>query len=223
MWELRLILILIGVVIVTGVYLLSRQNRKRGEKQTTGLRRKSPVFDSGTSAADELDSFSPDDGSAPHLDEPADSSATVSKEDQLILALHVAARDGAAFAGSRVLETLQANGLKFGSFRIFHRLFKGDPQKSVFSVANMLEPGAFDPDALSGQEVPGLTLFLVLPGPQDGVDAYADMLATARHLAQHLGGEVLDETRSTLTRQTARHIRERIIEFQRHVQLRQRS
>jgi hypothetical protein len=29
MWELRLILLLIGAVVVTGVYLLSRQNRKR--------------------------------------------------------------------------------------------------------------------------------------------------------------------------------------------------
>ncbi|MGH8401570.1 MAG: cell division protein ZipA [Gammaproteobacteria bacterium] len=223
MWELRLILVLIGAVIITGVYLLSRQNRKRGEKQPAGLRRKYPVFNKGTSATDELDSFLPDDGSAPHLDEHTDSSAAVSKEDQLILALHVAAHDDTAFAGSRVLETLRANGLKFGALKIFHRLFKGDPQKSVFSVANMVEPGAFDPDALSGQEVPGLTLFLVLPGPQDGVDAYADMLATARHLAEHLGGEVLDETRSTLTRQTARHIRERIIEFQRHAQLRQRG
>jgi FtsZ-interacting cell division protein ZipA len=46
------------------------------------------------------------------------------------------------------------------------------------------------------------------------------MLATARRLATQLEAEVLDETRSTLTRQTARHIRERIIQFelQRRVQ-----
>jgi len=55
---------------------------------------------------------------------------------------------------------------------------------------------------------------MVLPGPRGGVAAYADMLATARRLAQLLGGEVLDQERSTLTRQTARHIRERIIQFE---------
>jgi cell division protein ZipA len=224
MWELRLILVLIGAVVVTGVYLLSRQNRNRGEKKPGGLRRKSPVFNKDVNPADEFESFPGRDDPAPPLDSDRDShTADIKPDQQLILALHVAARDGAVFEGARVLETLAANGLEYGQYRIFHRLFKGDPAKSVFSVANMVEPGAIDPDALPAQALPGLTLFLVLPGPQDGVDAYADMLATARHLAQHLGGDVLDETRSTLTRQTAHHIRERIIEFQRHQQLRHRS
>ncbi len=61
-------------------------------------------------------------------------------------------------------------------------------------------------------------LYRVLPGPQDGVAACADMLATARLLARRLGGEVLDESHSTLTPQTAQRIRERIIEFQRQIQ-----
>jgi cell division protein ZipA len=224
MWELRLILLLIGAVVITGVYLLSRQSRNRDEPESSGLRRKSPVFDKDAQSAEDADDFPGREQRAPRLDTEADADTGSSKKDQqLILALHVAARDGNEFTGTKVLETLVANGLKYGRYRIFHRLLKADPEKSVFSVANMVEPGAFDPEALPGQSLPGLTLFLVLPGPQDGVDAYADMLATARHLAQHLGGEVLDETRSTLTRQTAHHIRERIIEFQRHVELRQRG
>lgn len=224
MWELRLILILIGAVIITGVYLLSRQNRKRDANQSAPLRRQSPVLGKSAPAGDGLDEFPALDESAPRLTE-ADGESSVAghKREQLILALHVAARDGAAFDGARVLEAVTTSGLKYGRYRIFHRLFKNDPDKSVFSVANMVEPGAVDPDSLPSQSLPGLTLFLVLPGPQDGVDAYADMLATARHLAQHLDGDVLDETRSTLTRQTAHHIRERIIEFQRRMQLRQRS
>ena len=155
--------------------------------------------------------------------ESAGESGTTNDKQQLILALHVAAADDAPFNGGRVLEVLNARGLKFGHYRIFHRFYNNDPKLSVFSVANMVEPGAFDLEALPGQSLPGVTLFLVLPGPQDGVDAYADMLATARQLAQQLGGEVLDESRSTLTRQTAHHIRERIIDFQRRTQLRQRS
>ncbi|MGH8373454.1 MAG: cell division protein ZipA [Gammaproteobacteria bacterium] len=223
MWELRLILVLIGAVIITGVYLLSRQSRKRGEEGSGKLRRKSPVFNNPTQGGDEFDDIPAPDESAPHVAADTRSGNPDASGQQLILALHVAAREGASFDGTKVLETFNATGLKYGHYRIFHRLLKGDPDKSVFSVANMVEPGALDPEALAGQSLPGLTLFLVLPGYQDGVDAYADMLTTARHLAQQLGGEVLDETRSTLTRQTAHHIRERIIEFQRHLQLRQRS
>ncbi|HEX5339358.1 MAG TPA: cell division protein ZipA [Gammaproteobacteria bacterium] len=223
MWELRLILILIGAVIVTGVYLWSRQSRNRGAGKAETFQRKSPVLRDSASGSPATDDFSaagvfPAE-KAPHTNAPAHHA----DDQQLILALHVAARDNDEFAGARVLESLTGVGLKYGRYRIFHRLLKADPQQSVFSVANMVEPGAFDPATLPEQTLPGLTLFLVLPGPQDGVDAYADMLATARHLAERLDGEVLDETRSTLTRQTAHHIRERIIEFQRRVQLRQQD
>ena len=228
MWELRLILILIGAVIITGVYLFSRQNRKRGETnsgQSGGFRRKSPVLNRSGDNEQALDDLPLPERGAPKLmpEAPSDSETTTPGKQQLILALHVAAREDAHFQGSRVVEALGERGLRFGQYRIFHRLYKNDSNLSVFSIANMVEPGAFNLDALPGQTLPGLTLFLVLPGPQDGVDAYADMLATARYLAQELGGEVLDETRSTLTRQTAHHIRERIIDFQRRKQLRQRS
>ncbi|HET7650750.1 MAG TPA: cell division protein ZipA [Gammaproteobacteria bacterium] len=225
MWELRLILVLIGVVIVAGVYLLSRQNRKRDDaKPPAGSQRKSPVLGGSSGIRDELDDVSALEATAPRVELDAPSAGARSGSDeQLILALHVAARDGAAFEGAKVLESLGATGLKYGRYHIFHRLFKGDSGKSVFSVASMVEPGALEPEKMAEQVFPGLTLFLLLPGPQDGVDAYADMLATARNLAQQLGGEVLDETRSTLTRQTAHHIRERIIDFQRRVQLHARQ
>jgi FtsZ-interacting cell division protein ZipA len=49
------------------------------------------------------------------------------------------------------------------------------------------------------------------------------MLATSRQLAQALDGEVLDQDRSTLTRQTARHIRERIITFETQLKMRRPS
>lgn len=213
MWELRLILILIGAVIVTGVYLWSRQTRHGGK---SALRREAPSFAE--------DGFQPEQDAAPRKQtEQSGDAAKQAADGQLILALHVAARDTQGIAGALVLEALAATGLKYGRYRIFHRLLKGDAEQSVFNVANMLEPGALVPEELPDRTLPGLTLFLVLPGPQDGVAAYADMLATARHLAQQLDGEVQDETRSTLTRQTARHIRERIIEFQRRTQLRQRD
>jgi len=81
-------------------------------------------------------------------------------------------------------------------------------------VASLVEPGVLPPDSLPQLRLPGLTLFLVLPGPQDGVAACADMLATARALARQLGGAVLDERRQPLTPESAQRIRQRILEFQ---------
>ncbi|HSC46873.1 MAG TPA: cell division protein ZipA [Gammaproteobacteria bacterium] len=208
--ELRLILILIGAVIIAAVYLFSRQPKPRDKSE----RRSAPTFD-------ELDFPDEDKPAADAKPRPV---PVREQGDELILALHVQPRDGIPLPGPVVRAVMEEAGLRYGRYQVFHRLEgAGENASSVFSVANMVEPGSFDLKTLAEITLPGLTLFMVLPGPRGGVDAYADMLATARRLAQQLEAEVLDETRSTLTRQTARHIRERIIQFEHQRGLRRPS
>lgn len=206
--ELRLILILIGAVIIAAIWLFSRQ---RPPSNPPGPRSQ-PTFGEEPFAGDDLPSETIPGASA--------KSAPVREQgEQLILALHVMPRAG-RFGGDAVHAAFQSCGLMFGRYQVYHRL--DEAGRSVFSVANVVEPGALDEAALAG-ELTGLTLFMVLPGPRGGVAAYADMLATSRQLAQALDGEVLDQERSTLTRQTARHIRERIITFETQLRLRRPS
>jgi len=205
MWQLRLIIILIGVVFIAAVYLLSRQRRqRRGDMQ-----RNEPSLDAAQVSVLPGASI-PTLGSEPV----AKTGATGGESCQLILALHVICPGSDGFEGAQVLAALQANALHFGQYQVFHRLTKEQPERSVFSVASMMEPGVLPPDQLPQRRVPGLTLFLVLPGPQDGVAACADMLATARALARQLGGTVQDDKRQTLTPQSAQQIRQRILDFQ---------
>jgi cell division protein ZipA len=219
MWELRLILILIGVVFIAVVYLISRQRKSRSEE----LRRDPPTLQESN-----LADIAPDivdrlaiptihsQNVARKTSEPIPVNSAPSSE-QLILVLHVACRGRNGFAGTAVLAALMSAGLRYGQYQVFHRLNNDAMQQSVFSVANMLEPGVLDPDALPAMRLPGITLFLLLPGPQNGVAACADMLATARSLARQLDGDVLDENHSILTTQAAQRIRERILEFQERV------
>ncbi|MGA9854179.1 MAG: cell division protein ZipA [Gammaproteobacteria bacterium] len=216
MWELRLILILIGVVFIAVVYLLSRQRKTRSGE----LRRDPPTLkesnlpDVASATANSLIIPSIQDSKIARLAPVITGANLAPKPEQLILALHVACREQKGFAGADVLTALHSAGLRYGQYQVFHRLNDNDMQQSVFSVANMVEPGVLDPEALPEMRVPGVTLFLLLPGPQNGVAACADMLATARSLARQLDGDVLDENRSTLTTQAAQSIRERILEFQ---------
>ena len=69
-------------------------------------------------------------------------------------------------------------------------------------------------------KVPGVSLFLQLPGPVDALEAFEDMLAVARELAQTLQGDVKDENQSVMTSQTVEHYRERIRDFARKQQIR---
>lgn len=209
--ELRLILILIGAVIIAAIWLFSSQRRPTSAKTV----REAPVLPD--------ESFPEDDFPSETIPGSSAKTAPVREQgEQLILALHVMPRTGMPFAGAKVQDAFEACNLRFGRYQVFHRL-DAPGGNSVFSVANVLEPGSFDPETLDTEELPGLTLFMVLPGPRGGVASYADMLATSRQLAQALDGEVLDQDRSTLTRQTARHIRERIITFETQLRLRRPS
>lgn len=132
---------------------------------------------------------------------------------ELVIALHVAARRGpdgrrGRFEGEALARALDQCGLEPGPRRIYHHMSQGRP---VFSVASMVEPGHLEPEMLAGGfGTPGLALFLALPGPVSGREAFDRMLETARRLAAHLDGELLDERRSALTPQTVAWLRERV-------------
>ena len=205
MWQLRLIILLIGVVFIVLVYLLSRQRRQRRVERA----RTEPSLGDAVPPAHAQESLTAHPATVPKPPGgPAQTGAP-----QLILALHVVCAEPEGFDGVHVLKALQVNGLQYGQYQVFHRVTQ-DVQQSVYSVASLVEPGVLRPENLPHQRLPGLTLFLVLPGPQDGVAACADMLATARTLARVLGGAVLDERRQPLTPESAQRIRQRILDFQ---------
>ena len=131
----------------------------------------------------------------------------------MILSLFVVPAAGETFLGAEVVETLTGAQLQFGKRQVFHR--HAPDGRSMYCVANMVEPGTLAPDAIRFEHVPGLLFFAVLPGPRSGTDTFADMIATARRVAQRLRGELADAERSSLTPQTIQHLRERVVEFER--------
>jgi len=146
--ELRLILILIGAVIIAAVWLFSRQ-RSSAERSTT---RSAPTLDEDEFSGDDLPSKTVPGASA--------KTAPIREQgEQLILALHVMPRAAAEFPGATLQATLEACGLKFGRYKVYHRLEgAGADAASVFSVANVVEPGSFDPATLAESSFPGLTI-----------------------------------------------------------------
>jgi cell division protein ZipA len=137
------------------------------------------------------------------------------KRPQRIFAIRVSAAGASRFDGQRVLEALQAEGLKFGRYDIFHSLH-GDG-RPVFSVASLRDPGTFDLSTMAGTQYPGVLVFTVLPGPVAAGDAFDEMLFTARALATHLEGSLSDDRGVPLTAHRASRMREEALEFERSV------
>ncbi|WP_020209606.1 cell division protein ZipA [Gilvimarinus chinensis] len=133
-----------------------------------------------------------------------------------VIIINVMAREGQVFAGERLLDALLQVGMRYGDMNIFHRHARESGEGPVlFSLANMVKPGTFDLDNMASFQTPGVSLFLTLPLRVDSIKAFDIMRDTAWAIADGLGGELKDENRSVMTRQTMEHCRQRIAEYER--------
>ena len=145
---------------------------------------------------------------------PAESAKLPREEHTRVFSLSVVARSEHGFSGADILQALLGYGLRFGDMDFFHfSEVQSGTSKIQFSVANMMQPGVFDIDRMDHLQTQGLMFFLTLPGPEDMSAAFDEMLATAQALAETLGGDVLDDTRSVMTKQYIEATRQTIREF----------
>jgi cell division protein ZipA len=82
-------------------------------------------------------------------------------------------------------------------------------------MANMVKPGTFPFDAMEDFSTPGLMLFAQLEGDTEDLTILDEMTATARKLANVLGGDVLDDTRRALTVRKEEALRAAVLENER--------
>ena len=112
--------------------------------------------------------------------------------------------------GRAVLDALDSGGFLPGLMQLYYRRSDFDPTV-VVGVANMVESGVLDPNALADVETPGLVTFMGIPDdPAQALKTFNSMVAASRRLAQRLDVTLCDETRSALTAQSENHMRERV-------------
>ena len=203
---LRWLLLFFGLLVIAGVYLYSRREKARAEKQEAEPAETDRVEPTLAEPID-LQLETSDDA-----EEPDD--ATEQPAPQKIVTLRLVGKNKQLFQGDELVLSMRGIGLRHGKFGIFHRYDGNDENRTIFSAASLVEPGSFDLANIKEQQLPGISLFLILPGPIDGVEAFDLMMAAARALSQSLDGELLDESGSTLSIQRERYLREEIIQFQ---------
>ncbi|OUD13064.1 cell division protein ZipA [Thioflexithrix psekupsensis] len=135
---------------------------------------------------------------------------------ELIIALFVAAAHQNYFNGVDLFAVFEELGLRYGRMKIYHHYGLGElkVEEPIFSVANMVEPGTFDPTNSEELATPGVALFMRLPGPFGGRVALELLLNHAQKLAELLEGTVLDERRKPLTAKTIEQLRQRVAQFE---------
>jgi len=239
MTELRWILLAAGILVIAGIYFFTR-NRTDADKGegAGGLLKREPVLGAdsavapgdGASGSDQdNEPFLSDDSQGGEAD-PARVDPEISDEQEAlgdpekIVTLRVAFSSEFSVPGVALTELFKKHSLRFGRLKIFHK-FQFDGSRNIgpiFSAASIAEPGSFDLANIETQNIPGVTLFMVLPNYLEGRLAFESMLDFARAAADSFDGEVLDETGSSLSIQRASYLRDEIIDFERKRSIRSR-
>ena len=142
--------------------------------------------------------------------QPQKSAEKPNTQPEEVLVIHLMANKGEKVAGQQLLDAVLSAGLRYGAMKIFHRHLSDDGSGPVlFSMANLVNPGTFDLNTMSDLEVPGVTLFMALDDIEDPVDALNIMIEAVDSIVGDLKLNVMDESRSSMTRNTIDHYRQR--------------
>jgi len=136
--------------------------------------------------------------------------------DPEVIVLSVVMAENQVISGAALLPSLLTLGMKYGEMNIFHRhQDNAGNGKVTFSLANMMNPGTFDLDAMETFSTQGVSLFMTLPNAGDPFEVFNQMLSAAKQLAQEFQGQLLDDKRSMMTKQTEQHYIGKIRDFER--------
>jgi cell division protein ZipA len=215
MSDLRTILLLIGIGVILAVYAWTRwqqQNRRSASKTPPAALRASSTDLDSADIEQELQRMERlVAGEEPEATEQPPPVAPVDEERLLVIS--VVAAEGDLFAGEALHRAFEQNKLRLGDKGIYQRVvYLAGKEQPVFGVANLVKPGTFPPGSMERFSTPGVTLFLQLPGPVSGLDAFDDFVKTAERLAVVFGAELRDEHHRVLTHQALMQIREDIAE-----------
>jgi len=133
----------------------------------------------------------------------------------VIAALNIGAVDEAGLRGRLIEPAARRLGFELGPHRVFVlKSLAAVGGRELFTLANMVKPGEFDPEHWDQFVTPGLTLFMSVPTVPHPAAVFDKMADAAAELAEATGGRLLDQDRRPLNDKGIAVIRRQIEEIE---------
>ena len=212
MEEMRWILLVLGGLLVLGIYLFGIWSKSDVYTDSQTNERIEPsIINSDENS--KLSDISQDDFAKKSQGLIIDPTfKELEPEKQFVVTVRLVAINNSSYAGDDLVLALREHGMQLGEYGIFH-YYKDESKSIIFSAASLVEPGTFDLKKIKDQKIPGITFFMSLPLAVNGIEAFDEMLSVVKKVSITLKGELLDESGSSFSSQRERYIREQVIEY----------
>jgi cell division protein ZipA len=212
MEEMRWILLVLGGLLVLGIYLFGIWSKSDVHTDSQTNERIEPsIINSDENS--KLSDISQDDFAKKSQGLIIDPTfKELEPEKQFVVTVRLVAINNSSYAGDDLVLALREHGMQLGEYGIFH-YYKDENKSIIFSAASLVEPGTFDLKKIKDQKIPGITFFMSLPLAVNGIEAFDEMLSVVKKVSITLKGELLDESGSSFSIQRERYIREQVIEY----------
>ncbi len=216
--DIRWILLIFGFLFIAGIYLYDSWIKSNKDGLTNDEKRIEPSLKKSSSLdkypknySKEKDSFTSE-----YKDKEKKFEVTLRNKSNFqsgfIVTIRLVAIDNSFYNGDILVDALEKHGLRIDKSGVFH-FHKNETEEITFSAASLIEPGVFNIDKISNQQIPGISFFMSLPLSVDEIEAFDEMVLVIKKISISLKGELLDENGSSLSIQRERYIREQVIEY----------
>ncbi|HWP00290.1 MAG TPA: cell division protein ZipA C-terminal FtsZ-binding domain-containing protein [Methylococcus sp.] len=128
-----------------------------------------------------------------------------------IIQLNVVSEGREWFRGEDLRDALIDLDLVYGEMGIFHR-YDPEYREPLFSVASLVEPGTFPVSDMGSFRCPGVVFFFQPAKVPNPMEVFDDLVDTCRALAAALGGTIRDQNRARVSESAIVQMRERLAE-----------
>ncbi|WP_354625255.1 cell division protein ZipA [Psychromonas sp. MME2] len=134
---------------------------------------------------------------------------------QDIFIFNVVPKEDAYLRGHTLLQFFLTSGFRFGKMNIFHRHLQSDGKGPIlFSIANMVAPGVFDPVKMKQLHSEGVSFFLTAPNDEINIkEAFDMMLVAVQQMTDEFDCIVLNADRELMTEQQFRDYHKRLMRY----------